>query len=76
MWDQDDWGDLLPLAEFCYHNTVYTGTKQTPFFAAYHQHPEKNFQSPKDNATESNNPVAVKMVKDLNAMIEAMRENM
>jgi len=76
MWDQDDWVDLLPFAEFCYNNTVHTATKQTPFFAAYHQHPENNFKNPSDNATESNNPEAVKTVEDLDAMREAMRENM
>jgi len=76
MWDQNDWVDLLPFAEFYYNNTVHTATKQTPFFAAYHQHPENNFKNPRDNATESNNPETVKTVEDLDAMSEAMRENM
>jgi len=76
MWDQDDWVDLQPFAEFCYNNTFHTATKQTPFFAAYHQYPENNFKNPRDNATESNNPEAVKKVQDLDAMREAMRENM
>jgi len=76
MWDQDDWVDLLPFEEFCYNNTIHTATKQTQFFAAYHQHFEKNFKNPRDNATESNNPEAVKTVEDLDAMREAMRENM
>jgi len=34
MWDQNDWVDLLPFAEFGYNNTVHTVTKQTLFFAA------------------------------------------
>jgi len=76
MWDQDDWVDLLPFAEFCYNNTVHTATKQTPFFAIDHQHPENNFKNPRDNATESNNPEAVKTVEDLDTMREAIRENM
>jgi len=76
MWDQDDWVDLLTFAEFCYNNTVHTATKQTPFFAAYHQHPENNFKNLWNNATESNNPEAVKTVEDLDTMREAMRENM
>jgi len=50
-------------------------TKQAPLFAAYHQHPENNFKNLRDNATESNNPEAVKTVEDLDAMREAMREN-
>jgi len=76
MWDQDDWAYLLPFAEFCYNNTVHTATKQTTFFATSHQHPENNFKNPRDNATESNNPEAVKTVEDLDPRREAMRENM
>jgi len=75
MWNQDDWVDLLPFAEFSYNNTVHTATKQTPFFAAYHQHGENNFTNRRDNATECNNPEVVKMVEDLDAMREAIREN-
>ena len=68
MWDQEDWVDLLPFVEFCYNNIVHTVTKQMPFFAAYHQHPESNFKNPRDNVTEGNNPEAVKTVVDLDAM--------
>jgi len=76
IWDQDDWIDLLPFAEFGYNSTVQTVTKKTPFFAAYHQHPKNNFKNPRDNATRSNNSEVVKTVDDLNTMKEAMRENM
>jgi len=76
MWDQDDWVDLLSFAEFCYNNTVYTTTKQTAFFTTYHQHPENNFKNPRDNASESNNPEAVKTVEDLDTKREARRANM
>jgi len=34
-WDQVNWVELLPFAEFCYNNTVYSATNLTPFFAAY-----------------------------------------
>jgi len=34
-WDQYNWVELLPFAEFCYNNTVHSATKLTPFFAAY-----------------------------------------
>lgn len=75
-WDQDDWVELLPFAEFCYNNTVHSSTKLTPFYAAYAQHPENNFQNPTEASTESNNPEAVKTVETLDAMRMAMRENM
>jgi hypothetical protein len=76
VWDQDDWVELLPFAEFCYNNTVHTATKQTPFFAAYYQHPENNFVHPSNADPESNNPAAIKTVETLHAMRDAMKENM
>ena len=36
---QDNWVDLLPLAEFAYNKTIHDSTKQTPFFANYGHHP-------------------------------------
>jgi hypothetical protein len=55
-YQQDDWVDLLPLAEFCYNNATHTSTKQTPFFANYGRHPLTNdFNITK---TESINPAS------------------
>ena len=31
-YQQDDWANLLPLAEFMYNNTVHLATQVTPFF--------------------------------------------
>ena len=38
-YQQDDWVDYLPLAEFAFNNHVNSSTKQTPFFATYGFHP-------------------------------------
>jgi len=38
-YQQDDWGKLLPIAEFCYNNTENESMKATPFFANYGYHP-------------------------------------
>lgn len=38
-YQQDNWRDLLTLAEFCYNNTVTETTKVSPFFANYGYHP-------------------------------------
>jgi len=38
-YQQNDWGKLLPIAEFCYNNTQAESTKVTPFFANYGYHP-------------------------------------
>jgi transposase InsO family protein len=44
---QDDWADLLPLAEFVYSNTLNSSTKQTSFFSNYGHHPQvKDVGSP------------------------------
>ena len=34
-WDQKNWMEFLPYAEFCYNNTVHSSTKITPFYAAF-----------------------------------------
>jgi len=38
-YDQNDWFELLPLAEFAYNNTVQESTRMSPFFANYGFHP-------------------------------------
>jgi hypothetical protein len=38
-YQQDDWVDYLPLAEFAYNNSKSSSTQQTPFFANYAYHP-------------------------------------
>ena len=51
---QDNWVDLLPLAEFAYNNTIQDSTKQMPFFANYGHYPRfDQFQ-----LSTSKNPVA------------------
>jgi hypothetical protein len=36
---QDNWKQLLPIADFCYNNTKSQTTKVTPFYANYGYHP-------------------------------------
>ena len=42
-YQQDDWVDWLPMAEFAYNNSVHSSTKQTPFFTIFGQHPRWSF---------------------------------
>ena len=50
-YQQDNWANLLPLAEFSYNNAPSTTTGVSPFFAnkGYHPnlavHPERNLSS-------------------------------
>jgi len=41
---QDDWTDLLPIAEFQYNNHVHSSTQQTPFFLNSSHHPQMEFE--------------------------------
>jgi len=75
-WDQDNCVELLPFAEFCYNNTVYSTTKLIPFFAAYQQPLQNNFKHPEEADPESNNPGPVKTVETLEAIRSTRRENM
>jgi len=49
-YNQSNWCDLLPLAEFAYNNSIHSTTKQTPFFANYGFHPRMNFSVPDSTA--------------------------
>jgi len=39
-YDQDDWYQLLPLAEFAYNNSATNAHRLTPFYANYGFHPQ------------------------------------
>jgi len=75
MWDQYDWVDLPPFVEFSYNKIVYTTHKQMRFFAAYYQCHKNNFENPRDNIAKSKNPEGVNIVKDLDTIREARRQN-
>jgi len=46
-YEQDNWGQLLPLAEFAYNNSVHHSTRMRPFWADHHYHPPMQFEPPK-----------------------------
>jgi hypothetical protein len=41
---QDDWVDLLAMAEFQYNNHIHASTQQTPFLLDSGQHPQMGFE--------------------------------
>jgi len=47
-YEQDNWVELLPLAEFAYNNSVHHSTQMTPFWANYHYHPPMQIKPPED----------------------------
>ena len=67
-YQQDDWTEYLPFAEFAYNNTLHASTQQTPFFANYGYHPKLDLLNPMAN----NNPAAegfAKQLSELQAML-------
>jgi hypothetical protein len=52
---QDDWVDLLPMAECQYNNHIHSSTQQTPFFLDSGQHPQMGFEPQQPSQLESVN---------------------
>lgn len=42
-YEQDNWSDLLPIAEFAYNNSWHNSSKMSPFMASYGYHPKSSF---------------------------------
>jgi len=72
-WEQDNWVELLPFAEYCYNNTEHSATKKTPFFAVYGRHPIDNWPQV---GVLTKTPAAENWVQDLNTMQKEMRQNL
>jgi len=45
-YEQDNWVELIPLAEFAYNNSVHHSTRMTPCWPNYHYHPPIPFKPP------------------------------
>ena len=48
---QNDWEELLPLAEFTYNNHSHSSTQDTPFMLDTGHHPQMGFE-PRQRASE------------------------
>jgi hypothetical protein len=75
-YEQDNWVELLPLAEFAYNNSVHASTGFTPFFANYSYHPEMQFKAPKDPARVLSERAADDLVDRLRETHVRLRENL
>ena len=47
-YDQNDWYQLLPLAEYAYNNSKASAHKLTPFFANYGFYPQTDWMKERD----------------------------
>ncbi len=69
---QDNWVDLLPLAEFAYNNTLQGSIQQTPFFANYGHHPRFD----QFNLNISENPAATDLATRLSDIQKQMKQSL
>jgi hypothetical protein len=74
-YEQDNWVELLPFAEFAYNNSVHASTRMTPFWAVYHRHPEMQFETPKASSLKSETEADV-LLEGLEATHPVLRENL
>jgi hypothetical protein len=74
-YQQDDWFDLLPLAEFSYNNAQHASTLMSPFFANYGFNPRCSLQvsGPTDPAQ---NPAAEDLIARIKTIHQQLNENL
>jgi len=74
-YQQDNWVELLPLAEFAYNNSVYGSTRMTPFWALYQRHPKMQFRAPKAPANLKSEIQVDTVIEALEVTHRILREN-
>ena len=73
-YEQDDWDQLLPLAENTYNNSATNADKMTPFFANYAFHPQTEWMKER----EAHNPGATRYahwMQDIHRQAKQTLEN-
>src|SRR6202000_1401986 len=69
-YDQNNWSDLLPIAEFAYNNAQHSATQVSPFFANYGYNPRATLHL---DVTVPD-PIAHDFSQDLSALHQYCRE--
>jgi hypothetical protein len=76
-YQQDDWNQLLPLAEFTYNNAQHASTQVSPFFANYGYHPRCTLKVTLPQSQETTpNPAADEIVDKFKRIHEHIRINL
>lgn len=68
-YQQDDWVDYLPLAEFAFNNAINSSTQVSPFYANLGYHPNFDFAL----SEPSSNPAASELAERLNIIHEELK---
>ena len=72
---QDDWSQILPLAEFVYNNAQSSSTGMSPFFANYGYHPRATMKV-RTNRDSYEHPAAESLVQHLREVHTELRGNL
>jgi hypothetical protein len=70
--EQDNWSEMLPMAEYAYNNSVTSATAMSPFYANYGYHPRTNWQT----EAEARNGWSQNYVNWISSVHELCKENL
>jgi hypothetical protein len=76
---QDDWADLLSMAEFQYNNHIHSSTQQTPFLLDSGQHPRMGFEPKQPARVEAVNEFTNRMkmaLEEAKSALNKAKDNM
>jgi len=71
--EQDNWANLLPLAEFVYQTSSHASTRCSPFYAGYGYNPSIHYDV-EDDFRKGEVPAAKDRVKEIDNMREALAQ--
>jgi hypothetical protein len=69
-YQQSDWDEYLPIAQFAYNNSKHSSTDTSPFYAVYGYHPRLSVALP---LTTKNQTLADKRIEHIHHIHEEMR---
>jgi len=75
-YEQDNWVELWPLAEFAYNIVIHVSTRMTPFWANYHYHPVMQFKDPKQPSSLNLEIQADTFAAGLEKTHQSLRQNL
>ena len=77
-YNQENWIELLPMAEFSYNNSLHSATGFTPFFLNYGYHPRADTlaQEQPINTAEITNDTAMNLVTTLDSILRQAKAHL
>jgi hypothetical protein len=64
-YQQSNWSDLLPIAQFAYNNSKHSSTNVSPFFAVHGYHPRLSISLPRTNKNSNSADDRVRRLHDV-----------